>query len=70
MTDGDTNASLPKGTSPEELTFDQAVQLLADRAARGGTNEEGGQEETGQKEDHQEEGGEKDQQENGDQKSS
>ena len=37
VTDGETNASLPKGTTPEELTFDQAVVLLAERAAKGGT---------------------------------
>ncbi|MFW6170265.1 MAG: type I DNA topoisomerase [Planctomycetota bacterium] len=37
VTDGTTNASLPKSTAPEELTFDQAVQLLADRAAKGGS---------------------------------
>lgn len=42
VTDGNTNASLPKGTSPEELTFDQAVQLLADRAARGGSRKRKG----------------------------
>jgi DNA topoisomerase-1 len=34
VTDGTTNASLSKGTSPEELTFEQAVNLLAERAAR------------------------------------
>jgi DNA topoisomerase-1 len=37
VTDGTTNASLPKGVSPEELTFERAVDLLAERAARGGT---------------------------------
>ena len=37
MTDGETNASLPKGTNPEEFTFDQAVVLLAERAAKGPT---------------------------------
>jgi len=37
VTDGTTNASLPKGTTPEELTFERAVQLLADRASRGDT---------------------------------
>ena len=31
-TDGATNASLPKGVTPEELTFDQALALLAERA--------------------------------------
>ncbi|MBC8355168.1 MAG: type I DNA topoisomerase [Planctomycetes bacterium] len=37
VTDGETNASLPKGTTPDEFTFDQAVVLLAERAAKGGT---------------------------------
>ncbi|MCA9141999.1 MAG: type I DNA topoisomerase [Planctomycetales bacterium] len=37
VTDGETNASLPKGTNPEEFTFDQAVVLLAERAAKGPT---------------------------------
>ena len=36
VTDGATNASLPKSTTPEDLTFEQALQLLAERAARGG----------------------------------
>ncbi|MEX0612908.1 MAG: topoisomerase C-terminal repeat-containing protein, partial [Pirellulales bacterium] len=35
VTDGETNASLPKGTSPEELTFQEALDLLAARAAAG-----------------------------------
>jgi DNA topoisomerase-1 len=34
VTDGETNASLPRGTTVEELKFDQAVNLLAERAAR------------------------------------
>ncbi|MDC0357770.1 type I DNA topoisomerase, partial [Oligoflexia bacterium] len=34
VTDGEINASLPKGTKPEELTMDEAVNLLAARAAR------------------------------------
>ncbi len=37
VTDGETNASLPKGTSPEEITHNEAVDLLAARAAKGGT---------------------------------
>ncbi|MBA2113867.1 type I DNA topoisomerase [Bremerella alba] len=37
VTDGESNASLPKGTSPEELTMPVALQLLAERAAKGGT---------------------------------
>jgi DNA topoisomerase-1 len=35
LTDGETNASLPKGTSVEELTFAEALDLLAARAALG-----------------------------------
>jgi len=35
VTDGKTNASLPKGVSAEDVTFEYALQLLADRAARG-----------------------------------
>ncbi len=37
VTDGTTNASLPRDASPEALTFDQALILLADRAAAGGS---------------------------------
>lgn len=33
LSDGETNASLPKGTSPDELTFEYALHLLAERAA-------------------------------------
>ena len=35
VTDGETNASLPKGAPPEELTFQEALDLLAARAAAG-----------------------------------
>jgi DNA topoisomerase-1 len=35
LTDGKTNASLPRGLSPEEVTFERALDLLAERAARG-----------------------------------
>lgn len=34
VTDGSTNASLPKDAKPEELTFEQALNLLAERAAK------------------------------------
>jgi DNA topoisomerase I len=34
VTDGETNASLPKGVAPDEVTQEQAQQLLAERAAR------------------------------------
>lgn len=35
ITDGETNASVPRGANPQELTFDEAVRLLAERAAMG-----------------------------------
>jgi DNA topoisomerase-1 len=35
VTDGETNASLRKGDSIEEITVDRAAELLADRRARG-----------------------------------
>jgi len=34
VTDGTTNASIPKGATPEDVTFEHALQLLAERAAR------------------------------------
>lgn len=35
VADGTTNASVPKNTPPEEVTFEMALQLLAERAAAG-----------------------------------
>lgn len=35
VTDGETNASLRKGDTVEEITFERALELLADRRARG-----------------------------------
>ena len=35
VTDGETNATLPKNITIEELTFDRAIDLLAERAAKG-----------------------------------
>jgi len=35
VTDGTTNASLPRGMSADEVTFERALDLLATRAARG-----------------------------------
>jgi DNA topoisomerase-1 len=35
------NASLPKDVSPDEITLDQAVELLSARAARGGSGRRG-----------------------------
>ena len=37
VTDGETNASLPRSSTPEELSFDEALDLLAERKAKGGT---------------------------------
>ena len=34
VTDGELNASIPKGRDPREITIEDAVQLLADRAER------------------------------------
>lgn len=36
VTDGETNASLPKGTDPNDFPFSSAIDLLAERAAKGG----------------------------------
>jgi DNA topoisomerase-1 len=35
VTDGETNASLRKGDTVEEITPERAMELLADRRARG-----------------------------------
>lgn len=35
VTDGETNASLRKGMDPKEMTFEAALDLLAERAAKG-----------------------------------
>lgn len=37
VTDGETNASLPRDLPTDELTFERALELLADRAAKGTT---------------------------------
>ncbi len=37
VTDGETNASLPKDVTQDALTFEQALELLANRAAKGPT---------------------------------
>jgi DNA topoisomerase-1 len=36
VADGETNASLPKGSSTEDVTLAQAIELLANRKAQGG----------------------------------
>jgi DNA topoisomerase-1 len=49
LTDGKTNASLPQGLSPEEVTFERALDLLAERAARGPTRRRTAKKTTGKK---------------------
>jgi DNA topoisomerase-1 len=36
VTDGETNATIPKSANPENLTMDEAVALIAEREAKGG----------------------------------
>jgi DNA topoisomerase-1 len=36
VSDGSTNATLPEGTEPEGVTLEQALALIAERAAKGG----------------------------------
>ena len=35
MTDGQTNITVPRGKDPEQLTAEEAYQLLADKRAKG-----------------------------------
>jgi DNA topoisomerase-1 len=35
VTDGTTNVTVPKAENPEDITFEQAVQMLADKRAKG-----------------------------------
>jgi len=35
VTDGTTNATIPRGETVEEIDYDRAVQLLADKRAKG-----------------------------------
>ncbi|MBX3094157.1 MAG: type I DNA topoisomerase [Cryobacterium sp.] len=35
VTDGETNATIPRGENPEDIEFERAIQLLADRRAKG-----------------------------------
>ena len=35
VTDGETNATIPRGETAMEVTFERAVQLLADKRAKG-----------------------------------
>ncbi|MCU0228665.1 MAG: type I DNA topoisomerase [Bryobacterales bacterium] len=46
VTDGEVNATIPKGAKPESVSLEEAMQLIADRAAKiaaeGGTQRRGG----------------------------
>ncbi|MFO0924450.1 MAG: type I DNA topoisomerase [Pirellulales bacterium] len=42
VTDGETNASIPKGTEAAGVTFELAIQWLAERAAAGGSKKKKG----------------------------
>jgi DNA topoisomerase-1 len=35
VTDGETNASLPRGENPEEITLERATEMLAEKRAKG-----------------------------------
>jgi DNA topoisomerase-1 len=35
VTDGETNVTIPRGQKPEDITFESAVQMLADKRAKG-----------------------------------
>jgi DNA topoisomerase-1 len=41
VTDGTTNATLPKSIEPDGLTLEEAAQLIDDRAAKGGPVKKG-----------------------------
>jgi DNA topoisomerase I len=41
VTDGTVNATLPKGTEPDDIDLDTAVVMLAEKAARGGSKRKG-----------------------------
>ncbi|HRA35080.1 MAG TPA: topoisomerase C-terminal repeat-containing protein, partial [Acidimicrobiales bacterium] len=35
VTDGTTNVTIPKGQTPDDITYEIAVQMLADKRAKG-----------------------------------
>jgi DNA topoisomerase-1 len=49
VTDGSTNATLPKGADPKAITLDEAVRLIDERAAKGPSARKGRRKSTGKK---------------------
>ncbi|WP_424937323.1 MULTISPECIES: type I DNA topoisomerase [Bacteria] len=41
VTDGETNVTIPRGEKPEDVTFERAVQMLADKRAKGPATKRG-----------------------------
>jgi DNA topoisomerase-1 len=41
VTDGSTNATLPKGMDPKAIALDEAVRLIDERAAKGPAKKKG-----------------------------
>ena len=41
VTDGTTNATLPRGADPKAITLDEAVRLIDERAEKGPTKKGG-----------------------------
>jgi DNA topoisomerase I len=41
VTDGSTNATLPRDAKPEDLTVEEAIRLIDERVAKGGTKKKG-----------------------------
>ena len=42
VSDGTTNATLPKSVTPDQITLEEAAQLIDDRAAKGPPAKKGG----------------------------
>jgi len=49
VTDGSTNATLPRDADPKSLTLDEAVRLVDERAARGPSAKKGRRRSAGKK---------------------
>jgi topoisomerase IA-like protein len=60
VSDGETNATLRGADSPESLTFERAVELLADRRAAGPSKKKSAAEDDGEEDDGEEVDGEED----------